>query len=147
MATHVRQQIREAAKALLTGLAATGDRVFTGDPYAKPADDGPFLRIVALADERDDEWSDIGTIDGHRMALLVIGEAEAVEIEDVLDTLAAEVEAALADQTFGGLAKATDWMRSTKDFEDGTKKRAGDVRIEFRIIYRTATGDPTVAVG
>ena len=147
MGQHVRQQIREAAVALLTGLPSTGDRVFTGDPYAKSPEDGPFLIVAAPADERDDEWSDIGQIGGRRLALVVIGDAEARDIEDVLDAIACEVEAAIEGQTFGGLAKNTVFLRVAKDFEDGTSKRAGEVRIEFAVTYRVRTGVPDVAVG
>jgi hypothetical protein len=147
MAKHVRQQVRESAKMILTGLPTTGARVFTGDPFAKSADDGPFLRIAAPDDSRDDDLSDLGSKTGRRMTLVVIGEAEAKAIEDVLEAIALEVEAALEGQTFGGLASPAIWMRTTKDFDDAGKVRSGDVRIEFAVPYRVRAGQPETSIG
>ena len=147
MAAHVRRQIREAAKLALTGLPSTGARVFSGDPFAKSTDDGAFLVVAAPEEVRDDDLSDIGRISGRRMTLLIIGEAEALDIEDVLDAIALEVEAALEGQTFGGLAKTTIFMRAGKDVSDIGKQRSGQVRIEFAVPYRVRSGQPDTAAG
>jgi len=146
MAKHVRQQIREAAKVALTGLPTTGARVYSSDPYPRVADDGPYLVLAAPEDVNDDDLSDIGRIGGRRLTLIVVGQAEAIAIEDVLDAIGLEVEAVLEGCTFGGLVKTTSFARVTKDFEDGAKKRVGEIRLEFVATYRVARGAPDISV-
>lgn len=146
MATHVRRQIREAAVIALTGLPSTGSRVFSGDPFAKSPDDGAFLIVASPEEVRDDDFSDIGRIDGRRLSLFVIGFAEAILIEDALDAIGLEVEAALEEQTFGGLAKNTMFVRASKAVDDAGKKRSGEIRLEFAVTYRMARGRPETAI-
>lgn len=145
MTTHVRRQIREAAKTVVTGLATTGSRVTTGDPYAKTADDGAFLAVAAPEDTRNPDL-DGGNVRGRQLSLVVLGFAEAIAIEDVLDAIGLEVESALEGQTFGGLVKDINFVRATKTMDDVGKKRSGEIRIEFAVDYRIARGAPGLAV-
>ncbi len=149
MSTHVRRQIREAAKVALLGLASTADRVFTGDPYGKDPDElgGAFLIVAAPEEAPNPDYDDMGSKRGRRLTLLVVGYASAIEIEDVLDAIGMEVEQALEGNLFGGLAKDTMFARASKVMDDQGRKRSGEIRLEFAVDYRMARGQPAAAVG
>jgi hypothetical protein len=146
MAKHVRQQIREAAKLALTGLPTTGDRVYSGDPFAKDAADGPNLYVAVPGEVADGGLDNLGPAGGRRLTLLIIAKAEAILIEDVLDAMALEVEAVIEGQRFGGLAKNTVFVGASKSVEDEGRKRSGEVRIEFAVTYRIRAGEPATAI-
>lgn len=147
MSKHVRQQIREAAVAQLKQLPATAGRVYTGDPYAKPADDGAHLVVGVPEEAPNTDYDDLGTYRGRRALLLVVGYAEAILIEDALDDIALQVEAALEGSLLGGLAKDINFARMSKVIDDAGKKRSGEVRMEFAVDYRIKRGQPATAVG
>lgn len=144
---HIRQRIREAAELRLAGLATTGDRVFKHH-RALAAGDYPALRVTT--------WNE--TAELHAMGrppvlmrtIDLVVEAWATggdDLEDVLDTIAAEVEAAVAaDDTFGGLAEDATLASTEKDMDQQGRKRAGVLVLTFRVRARTRTIAPDVPV-
>lgn len=141
--SHVRQQIREAIVAALTGLPTTGARVTTGDPYAVGTT--PALVIVA-AEERVDTDS-IGSVKQTRQAeITVIGYADGQSVEDDLDTISAEVEGRLDGSQLGGLAKEVFFTGMTKIIAADGTKRSGEIRMMFSVFYRVQRGAPGTAL-
>lgn len=131
---HARQTIREAAATLLTGLTTTGSRVFQS--RAVPQESLPFLLITT----NDEEIvpGTIGNLIERQMELVVTGYAKQTStVDDVLDTIAAEVETAMAGFTYRNALKSL-----AVDFEETLEKPVGLIRLAFVCTYLTATGTP-----
>lgn len=145
MADHARQQVREAAVTDLTGLVTTGSNVFTARVAPLGEAQMPGLKVM-LRDETAD-WDATGTL-ARTGRLVIEGWAQGGDgLEDTLDTIAAEVEAAI----YGGtelLALLMNLGAPTTSIDlpetaEGMARRTGVVRMMFPLIYRTAEGDAT----
>lgn len=145
---HARKQIRDAAVALLAGLASTGTRVFHGRVRPLPADHDPYLLVYAF--EETIEPSSIGRPIALDRFLTLAVEGRAVSSgvpDDILDQIAAEVEAALAaDPTLGVGVLDTQLIAVRINVEAPGEKQAGEVRMEFRVHYRTRENAPEIIV-
>ena len=131
---HARQTIREAAATKVTGLTTTGSRVFQS--RAVPQESLPFLLITT----NDEEIvpGTIGNLIERQMELVVTGYAKQTStVDDVLDTIAAEVETAMAGFTYRNALKSL-----AVDFEETLEKPVGLIRLAFVCTYLTATGTP-----
>lgn len=143
---HVREQIRDAVVTACTGLTTTGTRVYRERLYQLRAADLPGLRIYCGAEQVEPDR--LGAIHGQQrdMDLMVEGLARATsDLDETLDDIAAEVEAALAaDVTLGGKAKVL-YLAGIDDPEqsDEGEVPAGLVRLKFRVQYRTLNTTPT----
>lgn len=149
MADHVRKSIRHAAVADLTGLATTGTNVFTS--RVSPLDRGEIPGwYVMLRDEDASEEETIGRF--ARVGQLVL-EGWAIGgdgLEDKLDRMAAEAEAALfdVDSTLMALLINFGPPRTQIDMPgaEESAERIGKVRILIPVTYRTAIADPTTII-
>lgn len=143
---HVREQIRAAAVTALTGLTTTASRVYAERLYQLRAADLPGLRVFCGAEAIEPDR--LGAVHGQQreMALIVEGAARATaDLDDTLDDIAAEVEAALAaDITLGGKCKFLH-LAGIDDPEqsDEADVPTGLVRLNFRVQYRTLNTTPT----
>jgi hypothetical protein len=143
---HVREQIRDAVVTACTGLTTTGTRVYRERLYQLRAADLPGLRIYCGAEQVEPDR--LGAIHGQQrdMDLMVEGLARATsDLDETLDDICAEVEAALAtDITLGGKAKVL-YLAGIDDPEqsDDGDVPAGLVRLKFRVQYRTLNTTPT----
>lgn len=143
---HVREQIRDAVVTACTGLTTTGTRVYRERLYQLRAADLPGLRIYCGAEQVEPDR--LGAIHGQQrdMELMVEGLARATsDLDETLDDIAAEVEAALAaDITLGGKAKAL-YLAAIDDPEqsDEAEQPTGLVRLRYRVHYRTLNTTPT----
>lgn len=131
---HARQALREAAATLLTNLTTTGSRVFQS--RMAPQESLPCLLVTT-----NDEEITPGTISGmaeRHLDLVVTGCAKsASNVDDTLDTIAAEVETAMAGFTY-----RNELTRLEVDFDEAVEKPAGRIVLTFRITYLTAAGSP-----
>lgn len=147
MPSHARQQIREAIAAAVTGLASTGNRVYQSRLYALRDPDLPCLLV-----NTDDE--DIAPLTLHGPAQLerdlqvqVRGVAKvAANLDDTLDTLAAEVETALGNTTLSGLVRTLTLESIRVEFDDGLDKPVGVIALGYRASYFTVANAPTTAI-
>lgn len=150
---HVRKQIRDAAATTLTGLPTTADRVHVNRMRAIAAEACPAL-VVYLGGEQEIKLRDYGrTIELQRhFELLVKLKAAGDTADDVLDQMAAEVEAAfMASEsafTLGGLVKRGVFLAeiSEPEIEDETAPRVASMVMTYRGQYRTLANDPTATV-
>lgn len=144
--SHVRQQIREAVGTALTGLTTTGTNVFTNRVYNLPDSKLPALVIYV----KDETTGTVTSSSIQRMVTLVIeGYAKAAsDLDDTLDTIAAEVEAAIWQNTSVlSLGKFTDFKGTEIDFAGGeTEKPVGVIRLSYEIMYFTTGDDPETAL-
>ena len=141
---HARQTIREAIAALVTGLATTGANVYQSRVY--PHDTLPCLTIYAVNEPVVDVIFN-GT-QSRELSLVIEGRAKATSnLDDTLDTIAAEVEAAvMADQYLTGRVKLIELSETEIDYFDEIEQPAGIVKLTFIVSYRTNETDPTTLI-
>jgi hypothetical protein len=137
---HARQAIRQAAAAAVTGLAATGARVFQSRMRAQ--DTLPCLLVTSNDEEISRE--DLGDIEQRELDLEIVGVAKAAaDVDDALDAIAEQVETALGpDNTLGGLVKRMHLARVRIEFDDELEQPVGLVRLTYRCTYFTNAGVP-----
>lgn len=142
--SHGRQQIRDAVVAAVTGLATTGNNVFRTRIHPLEEASLPALLVYTLS-----ETSDIDTMGRPRgqSRVLRIGIEIAVQqlanIDNLMDTIAAEVEVAMASNApLNGMLHDL-----TLDSADVVKSGDGEVRMlgmqmTYSAQYRTREGSP-----
>ncbi|MFL9823438.1 hypothetical protein [Rhodoplanes sp. SY1] len=150
MSDHVRRQIREAFVALVTGLPTTGPRVHSG--RVRPLGSGHEPCLLVYATDESAERATIGRNPLLARTLLVAVEgrvsvASAQAAEDLLDTIAAEIEARVAGSSprLGGLASDLVLAATRILVTAEGHRHDGEIRLLFRVSYRTRAEAPTVA--
>ena len=146
MTTHARQQIRQAVATACTGLTTTGSRVHQS--RMRPATDAglPCL-LISTGDESIE-----ASVQAHQARTLIVtvrGLAKvAADLDDTLDAMALEVETAIQSAgTLSGLVPGRLQLISiSTDFDDSLDKPAGQIVLEFKAGYFTASGSPGAIV-
>lgn len=146
---HIRQQIRDAAVTLLTGLATTGSHVFAArdtTAYALTDAELPAL-VVEVVNERAEQ---IGV--GGGVAAPTLCEAElrvrvlaksVTGYADTIDDAAAEVQAALAGAGQVGGVSITAYVGTDGPLVDASSDRpVASAEITFTLRYVYAANDP-----
>jgi uncharacterized protein (DUF111 family) len=151
MANHIRQQIREAAATLLTGLTTTGVRVFQSRVYVLADTDLPAL--VISTNEEQAELGSVGfpSLLNRQLNLQVRAVAKGnSNLDDTLDTIIKEVETALnanvAANTLNGLAKNIELNSIFIDMNGEAESPTGQAVISFNVNYRTAANTPDISI-
>ncbi|MBT7914060.1 hypothetical protein HN588_09145 [Candidatus Bathyarchaeota archaeon] len=145
--SHVRKQIRDAVATRVTGLTTTGTNVFQSRTYSLSNDKLPALTIYTK-----EESSDIVNMSRdlrRTLSIVIEGYAKASSsLDDTLDTIAAEVEAAMgSDRDLNGVGKIISVSGTEIDFASGdSEKPVGVVRLGYDIIYVTSGSDPETAL-
>jgi len=151
MADHLRTQIRDAAKTLVTGLVTTGANAFAGRPESRPLQESELPGLLVYTNEEESEFAS-GQRPTRRQVrncqLLVHGFAQATaDLDKTLDTIAKEVEAALeADPTLGALAKDLYLTNTAKESDPEAKQPTGEIVLTFTCEYHTREGIPDAAL-
>jgi len=151
--THLRTTIRDKAAEILTGLATTGANVFAGRISALT--DGELPGLVILT--RDEAATDGATNGGPtaervlQLGILARAQANPDELQDLLDTIAEEVEDALFAGTANleGLAMMISPPLTQIELpqgSDATARPTGELRMVFPVTYRTRLGDASTQV-
>lgn len=152
---HVRAQIRDAVKVLLTGLATTGTRVHVGRTRQLGEAFEPTLLIYTRnVPERSETHSLAAAATQHReFTLSIEGRVSAANPPDeTLDEIASEIETALtpagalpASLAALLLIEVTLAETASEVIAPG-ERHLGSIRLDYRIVYRTAEGAPDTAV-
>ena len=148
MSGHVRQQIEDRFVVNCTDLATTSGRVFKsrGDDITQTDEPG----LCVYAHSETSSRATMQTTDSLERTLDVIVEGyvqQTVEMDDTMDTIAAEVETAIAaDPTCNGLAKDTVLTSTELTMTGEGDLPAGMVRLTWTVLYFTKTTAPTVAL-
>lgn len=145
--THVRQQIREAAATALDGNTAAYDEIFSSLVF--PADSSRLPLIHVHVDTEESEQASLGGLLTRIASLRVTAiadESDERDIDNALDSLAAEIETALGGNTFSGIAKqtvltGTDIQRSA----EGNRATAA-ITLNYAVVYHTDDSDGEVAL-
>lgn len=139
---HVRQLIRSNIETTLTGLTTTGSRVYASRVYPIQSAGMPGLCIYTSSETI--EAQTIKPPRGLIRSLEVSVEAyvENASADDTLDTICAEVEAAMTtDLTRGGYAKDTRLVSFEAEFAGEGEKPVVVGRLLFEILYSTSEAD------
>lgn len=142
--SHARQAIREAAAALVTGLSTTGSRVHQSRlPYVTLDDSGLPALLVTTEDEQVTQATVHGRLE-RRLTLTVSGLAKtAANLDDTLDSIAAEVETALgAAPTLSGKCTFHGLIGIRVGLDDSLEKPVGRIDMSFEVLYFTNAGAP-----
>jgi len=143
---HVRRQIREAAAALVTGLATTGARVFQSRVY--PLNDADLPCLLVNTDGEDIIADTIGALLLERslhLKIRAVAKATA-NLDDTLDQMLAEVEAVLSGSTLGGLAKTVTPQSIAIQMDDSLEKPVGVAELDYLVSYFTSGSNPQTAL-
>lgn len=147
MPNHLRQQIREAVATAVTGLTS-GATVSDSRVYHVESAGLPALLVYAEAETVEYTTFSQGSRRQNRtidMVIEAIAQATS-DLEDTLDTLAKEVEVAIAgDVTLGGLAKDMRLQSTEIELEGQGEKPTGRARMIFAVDYSPLENDPTAA--
>lgn len=145
--SHVRQQIREAAATLLTGLTTTGARVFQSRIYPLRDADLPCLLISTDDEQIEHENAVTGGELARELTITVRGIAKATaNLDDALDAIAEQVEPVLNGVTLGGKVKRCNLQSIKVEMDDVLEKPAGIITLEYRALYFTSPGSPGSAL-
>lgn len=139
---HVRQSIRSNIETTLTGLTTTGSRVYASRVYPIQSAGMPGLCIYTSSETI--EAQTIKPPRGLIRSLEVSVEAyvENASADDTLDTICAEVEAAMTtDLTRGGYAKDTRLVGFEAEFAGDGERPVVVGRMQFEILYSTSEAD------
>ena len=138
--SHARQQIREAVATLVTGLTTTGSNVFQSRVYRLQASELPALLVYTNSETVERSHMTTGLV--RELTLRVEGIAKALaNIDDTLDTIGAEVEAALGGQEPAGVEDLV--LQSADVTINGEgEQQVGAIVMDFLVRYRTDQADP-----
>jgi len=137
---HARRQIREAVADVCTGLATTGTRVHQSRMR-------PTLTLPALLIETNSEnvsLLDLSNIQNRVLEIVVHGLVKAAaDVDDKLDTIALEVETAMAAAgNFGGKIKGNAELQNISISFDELEHPVGVVSLKYIALYITNAGSP-----
>jgi len=146
--SHVRQQIRERVGTILTGLSTTGNNVYQSRVYALNESNLPALVIYTKSETSNADV--IGSTIGLARELTLVVEAYVKvnsNFDDVVDTICAEVETAMAnDRKLNGTAKFNHLESTDIEFNGEGENPVGVATMNFVVQYRTITNAPETAV-
>lgn len=151
---HARQQIRDYVVAGLSALATTGDNVFVGRTRPLPRDHDPALLIYTRTETSSRAVAGRPPLIERINILHVEGRTSTAEVpDDLLDQIAAEIEAGMAAMIdynaaifFGGLVQNVEPPSTEIVVRADGEKHIGGVRLSYRVTYRTAEGAPEAIV-
>ena len=144
MANHKRQQIREAVGTRITSLTTTGSNVFQSRVY--PLETGNLPALIVYTKNEANELLEMGsqrTLQ-RNLSLVIEGYAKGTaNTDDTVDTIAKEVEVAMAsDITFGGLALDSFLETTEIEYNGEGEKPVGIITLTFSINYTSTENAP-----
>ena len=145
---HVRKTIRDHITTTLTGLTTTGSNVFQTRLF--PVEESKLPALCIYTKSEATEYATLTQSRTQIRELEVIVEAYVkgtANIDDTLDTIAVEVEEALAsDVTRNSNAKDTRVTSVDIDFNGDAEQSVGVARFTVAVDYVTVEGDAETAV-
>ena len=148
MAHHLRRQIREAVASAVTGLTTTGSRVFQSRLYPLAETDLPCLLLRTQSESSESVSLPAPRLLQRTLRLHVTAVARAVDdLDDTLDLICQEVEAALAMPcaALGGVAKLITLSGTEIDLRGESEQPIGQADMAFDVVYMAAENAPDVA--
>jgi len=146
--SHVRQQIRERVATDLTGLSTTGSNVFQSRVYPMEGAGLPGLIVYTNSESVDLDETSSGRHLVRILDVVVEGYVKATSnSDDTVDTIAAEVETAIAnDSDLNSLAKDSILATTEIELSGDAEQPIAVVRMTFTVVYVTADNAPETAL-
>lgn len=145
MSNHIRRQLREAIAAAVTGLTTTGARVFQARVYPLQNADLPGLCVFTKSENAARQTTQIPALISRTVEILIEGVAKAnADLDDTLDLIAQEVEAALgAGLTISGKFVPIVYGGMDVDLSGEGEQPTGmiSMRFEAKLLSRANTPD------
>jgi alpha-L-arabinofuranosidase len=146
--THVRQSLRSAVVAAVTGLTTTGSRVYTAKVY--PAQDGelPCLVVNTVAEAVTQQDIGLPGIIERRVTVEVVGMVKATSgMANTLDTIAEEVETAVGSGvSVSGANIELAYEGSDIQFSGDTDQPVGTISLRFAATLYSLSSAPGTLV-
>lgn len=144
---HVRKQIRDAFATLLTGLTTTGSNVFVAPTEPIPMDNTPALEITTPDDARESASNPVPRTFERTLSIQVMGHTYQANPVDLLDTIAVEVETAVASNvTLGGLCQLLILNTTEIVITGESATPTGYITMNFTCKYVHKENTPEVAI-
>lgn len=140
---HIREQIRKAIVAALTGQTNAGTRVYATRVHPAPITALPYINVYI-----DDDAPELESMNGNltRRDLTVrvdIFAKHNTELDDTLDDMGASVEQLIAaDETLGGIARTCEFSGASFDYESAAEQTLGVLTMEFLAQTRVRAATP-----
>jgi hypothetical protein len=143
--SHVRQQIREAVGTACTGLTTTAARVFQARVYPLATADLPGLAIYTNSETSED--AEVGGASRLLMRTLEIKidgySRKTSGLDDELDTICAEVEVAIMDNSTVQELVGNIYLSETSiSFANEGDRPIGCASMTWNCVYFTEANDP-----
>lgn len=152
MSAHLRQQIRDATKAVLLGTPTFADRVYIGRTRPLGKDRDPVILIYTRNETAKRDANGRPPIQARRCQLFIeLRVATAGEPDDDLSDGQVTVENRMA-ATFnwgppllimGGLLLDLEYVGCQEVVESASEKNIGGLQLEYAATYRVTEGEPT----
>ena len=144
--THARQQIRESAVTLITGLSTTGTNVHDSRQFELEQTDLPAWIVYTSDEEEEAELSHMGGNLARTLTLSFAGIARSLTglaLQQTLDAMAEELETVVTKNAITGaelIYSGTEW-----DFDiEETDQALGRMTVSYACRYYTDQGAPGV---
>lgn len=146
--SHVRQQIREAAAALLTGLTTSGARVYQSRLHALRDSNLPALLVNTDSEDIEAMTIHAPTVLDRTLDLQVRAVAKATSnLDDTLDTMIKEIEVVMgAASVMPTLCKTVILTHLAIEMADMLETPVGVATLSYRITYNTSSNAPGTAI-
>lgn len=146
MANHVRQQLREAVTAAVTGLSTTGSRVYQSRVYPLDTSSLPCLLVTSDGDKSEAITVHSPYQQERATTIRIEGVAKAVSnIDDTLDTISKEVETAIAGSSTA-IVKGLIYRGAQIDYDGSGEQPIGKVTMIFAKDLYTLSNAPDVLI-
>ena len=146
MANHVRQQLREAVTAAVTGLSTTGSRVYQSRVYPLDTSSLPCLLVTSDGDKSEAITVHSPYQQERATTIRIEGVAKAVSnIDDTLDTISKEVETAIAGSSTA-IVKGLIYQGAQIDYDGSGEQPIGKVTMIFAKDLYTLSNAPDVLI-
>lgn len=138
---HVRQQIREAVAAAISGAE------HAQEPHAQAA--LPVISVESRQEQVAEDATTIGSslVLGRLLTLAIVVHVQAASaVDDALDDQAVTIEEALAaDRTLGALAVDSSLKSTELEISSESDQLVGRMTLTYEIFYRTSATDVETA--
>lgn len=142
---HVRQQIREAVGALLTGLPTTGANCYQSRIYPLQNANLPGILVFSESETSTPMTIHQPELDRVLQIRVVACAKRTADLDDVLDTICAEIETALS-VGIEPLARSITLTGTQIEMEGSGEQPTGRAILSFEVGYSTQGNAPDVAL-
>lgn len=145
---HLRTQIRDALKILLTGLATTGDHVLTA--IVRPLEDADLPALILGFPSEEIETPEQPTVKNRKIYRtltysVTIKVKKTGDIEAQLNQILFEIENAWStDRLLGGLVCSSRMVSIEQNVSGLGEKLIGEINLIFSMTYKSIEGTPDV---